>query len=90
MDIEKYIAKQGITISDFARQLGVSRNLVYQWVNNIRPVAARHCPSIEAITAGKVSRTELRPNDWRDLWPDLAASRTSRIGAAKKVSAGPP
>jgi DNA-binding transcriptional regulator YdaS (Cro superfamily) len=78
MKIENYIAKQGITISDFAKRLGVSRNLVYQWVNNIRPVAARHCPRIEALTDGQVTRPELRPDDWRALWPDLPAQRISK------------
>lgn len=31
-----------------------------------------HCLSIEQATDGKVTRQELRPNDFWRIWPDLA------------------
>lgn len=29
------------------------------------------CVSIERETRGQVTRRDLRPDDWRDIWPEL-------------------
>lgn len=29
------------------------------------------CVAIERETGGKVTRQQLRPKDWRDIWPEL-------------------
>ena len=42
--------------------LDVPAALVWQWVNDRRPVAARHCIPIEAATGGRVTRYDLRPD----------------------------
>jgi len=33
-----------------ANKLGVSAGLVWQWLNNKRPLPAEHCPRLEALT----------------------------------------
>ena len=43
-----------------ALAIGVSPQLVWQWVNGRRPVAPRHCIPIETATG--VTRYELRPD----------------------------
>lgn len=30
------------------------------------------CVAIERATNGAVTRKDLRPHDWRDIWPELA------------------
>jgi DNA-binding transcriptional regulator YdaS (Cro superfamily) len=61
-----------------AKALGVTPVTVNQWVrpsgaNSSRPVPPKQCVRIELLTAGRVSRRELRPADWRDIWPELLA-----------------
>ena len=52
-----------------AKQLGESTQTVSNW--RMRGVApANRCAAIEAKTG--ISRRDLRPDDWRDYWPDLA------------------
>lgn len=54
-----------------ARALGVKPPTVQQWVNGERPVPPGRCVSIERLTSGNVTRQELRPDDWKDYWPEL-------------------
>lgn len=53
---------------EFAVFLDVTPGAVNQWTKEIRPVPARFCPRIEARTG--VTRDRLRPDDWREYWPD--------------------
>lgn len=73
MDISTYLTNTGRAQSEFARAIGVPSALLYQWLNGLRPVAAKHCVKIERETAGQVTRKELRPKDWQDYWPELAS-----------------
>ena len=51
-----------------ADSLGVSRQVVWNWLHRDKAVPAQHCLSIEALTG--VSRKLLRPDDWQKFWPD--------------------
>lgn len=55
-----------------ARALKVSAPTVNQWIKGQRPVPKALSPKIEALSGGAVSRRDLRPNDWQDIWPELA------------------
>lgn len=44
-----------------AEALGVGQGLVWQWLNNRRPTAAKHGLRIEEITTGKVTRYDWCP-----------------------------
>lgn len=84
MNIQTYLEKTGTKRSEFARSIGASANLVYQWINGIRPVATRHCWPIERLTEGKVTRKDLRPDDFADHWPELAGKPTRRAKHSPK------
>lgn len=56
-----------------AEEIGSSQSEVSQWVTGRRPVPPKKAAAIERVTNGKVRRRELRPFDWRELWPELAA-----------------
>lgn len=71
MNLQTYLDKTGTKRADFARSLGVSPDLVYQWIKSIRPVAAKHCKAINTLSGGKISLFELRPDDWQTYWPEL-------------------
>jgi len=59
-----------------ARALGVTPVTVGQWLkpdlSTGRGVPPKQCVRIEQLTAGQVSRRDLRPDDWQDIWPELA------------------
>lgn len=39
-------------------------------------VPEKSAVAIEVATQGAVSRRDLRPNDWQDIWPELALLAT--------------
>ncbi|WP_374257656.1 transcriptional regulator [Aquabacterium sp.] len=59
------------TQAELARRLGVTPPMVQQWKTGLRPVPAQYCPAIERVTKGKVTRKDLRPDDWHLIWPEL-------------------
>ena len=66
--------------SALARCLGVTSPAVSQWVKGVRPVPAKHCTAIERATGGQVTRRDLRPDDWQDIWPELATEKEAAHG----------
>ncbi|MFS2027668.1 transcriptional regulator [Massilia sp. CT11-137] len=73
MNLPTYLQTPGLNKAAFAREIGVSNAMLYQFEKGIRPVPPKYCPAIERASDGKVTRQELRPKDWRQTWPDLAA-----------------
>ena len=59
------------------REIGVSPVLISQWANGDRPVPVERCVAIERATKGVVTRMDLRPNDWQQIWPELVAQSQS-------------
>jgi len=44
-------------------------------------VPVERCVAIERATKGAVTRRDLRPNDWLQIWPELAQSSISEEAA---------
>lgn len=80
MNLKKYLIESGTKKAEFARAINISPALLHQWIENIRPVAIRHCPAIEGETGGKVTRQELRPDDWHKIWPELVVVDPGHAG----------
>ena len=59
-------------LTKLAALLGVRPPTVSQWQSGIRPVPVERCADIERVTAGLVTRKDLRPDDWQKIWPELA------------------
>jgi DNA-binding transcriptional regulator YdaS (Cro superfamily) len=72
MNLPQYFQHTNRSKADFARAIGVSSAVLYQWLKGIRPVAIRHCQIIESETQGLVTRKDLRDGDWQKIWPELA------------------
>lgn len=73
MKLADYLAKHEITQAAFAEKLRVSQGLVYQWLAGKRPVAPAHCPEIERLTGGEITRRDLHEK-WHLIWPELVDS----------------
>lgn len=68
--------------SAISAALGVSPQVISNWKAR-GEVPIEHCAPSEKATNGLVTRQELRPDDWQDIWPELAKPKT----AAKKEKA---
>lgn len=75
MNLKDYTDKH--TQIALARAIGAAPSFVNQWVNQGRPVPVPFCVSIERVTGGQVTRIELRPKDWQEIWPELASKVTA-------------
>lgn len=54
-----------------ARLLDVTVQAVCFWRDGKRSLPIKHCAAIEQATNGKVTRKDLRPDDWAQIWPEL-------------------
>lgn len=74
MTLTEYLKEHG-GISELRAAIGVKNDeQIRQWARgwqNRKP-SPRYCVAIERATGGLVTRQELRPHDWRDVWPELA------------------
>ena len=62
MDLKTYLADPARSQTEFARRLGVSQGLVWQWIDGRTRITAERAIQIERATDGVVSRQELRPD----------------------------
>lgn len=74
MTLSEYLKAQGRgATSQLASAIGAHQPDVSDWANGERQVPVARCAAIEIATGGLVTRRELRPNDWQQIWPELAA-----------------
>ena len=71
-----------------AAALDVSHSLVSLYGAGVRPVPIDRCLPIERATAGAVTRKDLRPEDWAEIWPEAAQADWRPVGAAEPATAG--
>ncbi|MFM9922729.1 YdaS family helix-turn-helix protein [Variovorax sp. H27-G14] len=60
-------------ITKLAIALSVGQSVVSNWKTRATLIDAVYCVSIERLTFGEVGRKQLRPEDWADIWPELAS-----------------
>lgn len=58
-------------VGALAKKIGVGQSVVSNWRARGN-VPAAHCAAIELAVAGKVTRKQLRPDDWKRIWPELS------------------
>lgn len=80
-------AERGRSLA-LANALGVSPPTVSDWCAGKKAVPLERCTAIERATEGAVTRQDLRPDDWQDIWPELAQSPTTISQAATETVAG--
>lgn len=87
MKLKDYVAQRGVTAT-LARQIGAQPQLMWQWASGVRPVPIERCVAIERATDGAVSRIDLRPDDWQEIWPELADSAPKHPDPSAARSSG--
>ena len=95
MDLKTYLKTHKQV--DLARAVGVTTGAVHQWANGMIAIAIERCVPIERATSGLVTRRDLRPDDWADIWPELAVNykpnptqtpASSALAATESVAQG--
>ena len=86
MQLATYFSENRGAQADLARLLGITQSLPSAWAaidpNKRRPVPVQYCVAIERATGGKVTRRDLRPDDWHLIWPEPEDSIPNRPQAA--------
>lgn len=73
MELRAYLDKAGHGASRrMAEALGAYASDVSSWASGRRRPGVAYCVAIEQHTQGAVTRRDLRPDDWQDIWPELA------------------
>ena len=79
MTLSEYITAQGRgAITALAKQIGAHAPDVSRWMTGERPVPVERCVAIEHATEGAVTRRNLRPEDWQEIWPELVSRLTAQ------------
>lgn len=71
MELSEYCANERGRQRVIAEKIGVSSAYMNQMVTGHRPIPVEYCARIEQATEGMVSRQEMRPSDWHEIWPEL-------------------
>lgn len=71
---------------ELAKKLDVSVSALGNW--KVRGVPVEKCVAIERCTGGVVTRKYLRPEDWPNMWPELAQATIHSAQPATETVAG--
>lgn len=69
MRLQEYLENGGL--NGLALAVGIAPTFLNQISKGNRPAPIRFCFAIEQATNGKVTRKDLRPNDWQEIWPEI-------------------
>ncbi|WPU24968.1 YdaS family helix-turn-helix protein [Cedecea neteri] len=71
MRLDDYLSKQPRGAArDLAAQLGISKSYLSQIATGKSPASPARCIEIEKATDSEVTRIDMRPSDWREIWPE--------------------
>ena len=71
MKLSDYLTKMGHgSGTALALFLGVAQSNVSDWATGKKLTPAGRCRAIEHWTSGEVTVMELRPDDWKEYWPE--------------------
>lgn len=62
MDIKSYLSDRGLSQEQFAKQIGVTQGLVWQWLDGRTRITPERAKEIESKTEGAIGKHELRPD----------------------------
>lgn len=71
------------TQAKLATALRESQQTISNWRKNGIPESKRVAiaPKLERVTEGRVTRQAVCPDDWRDIWPELAEHPVDKTAA---------
>jgi DNA-binding transcriptional regulator YdaS (Cro superfamily) len=72
MELKDWCSAERGRASRLAKAAAIPASFLSQILSGSRPVPPAFAVAIEVATEGQVTRPELRPDDWRAIWPELA------------------
>lgn len=72
-------------VGRLALALKLGQSTVSNWRKRGTIPGAEYCALIEAATGGRVTRKDLRPDDWQVIWPELAQAQVQPAPAATET-----
>ncbi len=81
MNLTEWVNEKRGRSLQLARAVGVKPPVVSDWCTGKKPVPVERCVAIERATAGAVSRKDLKPTNWQDIWPELDEGRRQPLAA---------
>lgn len=72
MNLSDYFAQEHGAQANLSKSTGIPAPMLSNWASGDRPIPVVRCVELERATGGVVTRKDLRPNDWRQIWPELA------------------
>jgi DNA-binding transcriptional regulator YdaS (Cro superfamily) len=72
MKLSEYLNSERGRAAKLAISLGVGISYISQMASGYRVISPARASQIETLTGGIVSRREMRPDDWKSIWPDLS------------------
>lgn len=94
MNLSQYLSSPGsLSVAELRKSIGASSDAqIRQWQHGYakRRPGPVYCRRIELATDGLVTRRDLRPDDWRDIWPELAEHEAAGARAETVAVVGKP
>lgn len=88
MSLKSYLSKMPpIERGEFAKRCGTTKGHLQNVMYGTVPLAPIVCVAIERESAGAVTRKDLRPDDWRKIWPELTKTPANHSQVAIKTVA---
>ena len=85
MKLLDYIRRPENSASALAARVRIAPAFLYQIAHGKRQPSAALARAMEVVTSGAVSRRDLRPSDWGDIWPELIDDEHPWPGASKEI-----
>lgn len=73
MELKTWVEAERGRALTLSKDIDVPPSFVSKMVAGSKAVPVERCVPIERATGGAVTRQDLRPDDWQDIWPELAA-----------------
>lgn len=80
----RWAIKDSGGLSAVAARLGVTPQRLNNWI--ARGVPVEYAWELEIATEGRVTRSDLRPDDWDRIWPDLAGTASTSHPHVEKAA----
>jgi len=79
--LHEYFQGERGRAAELARSTGQAASFLREIALGSRPCPAKLAVRIELHTGKQVTRKDLLPNDWPEIWPELVAHEAAQIEA---------
>lgn len=75
MNLKQYMQAKKGNATKLAAALGIPLSFLSQMASGDRTVSPERASAMELASDGQITREELRPDDWKLIWPELVKRR---------------